>query len=187
MLYISNQLGLWSVYSRSLLDLQSVIFLSLTSANVDFPTDLDYSFHAGQLNTTLNSVPLLQPSETGCSDSQLESCGNTSHYAVPHNDNSVASLTSEVPLRDELTDNTDFYDHDLPVSKKAKSTAAAYQEPPANPFGCYDDSIQFFSSHDDSIQFFSSHDDDHGKWNCSQSNYICCCDESIHSYGDSTQ
>lgn len=117
-----------------LLDLQSVILLSLTSANVDFPTDLDYSFHTGQLNTTLNSVPPLQLSETGCSDSQLESCGNTSHYAVhyavPDNDNSLASLTSEVPLRDELTD---FYDHDLPVTKKAKSTAAAYQEPPANP------------------------------------------------------
>ena len=129
----SNQLGLWSFYSRSLLDLQSVILLSLTSANVDFPTDLDYSFHTGQLNTTLNSVPLLQPSETGCSDSQLESFGNTSHYAVPDNDNSVASLTSEVPLRDDLTDNTDFYDHDLPVTKKAKSTAAAYEEPPAYP------------------------------------------------------
>ena len=51
--------------------------------------------------------------------------GNISHCAVPDNDNSLASLTSEVPLRDELTDNTDFYDHDLLVTKKAKSTAAA--------------------------------------------------------------
>ena len=103
----------------------------LISANVDFPTDLDYSFHTGQLNTTLNSLPPLQLGETECSDSQLESGGNTSHCAVPDTDNSLASLTSDVPFRDELIDNTDFYDHDLPVTRKVKSTAAACQDPPA--------------------------------------------------------
>ena len=99
---------------------------------MDFPTDLDYSFHTGQLNTTLNSLPPLQLGETECSDSQLESGGNTSHCAVPDTDNSLASLTSDIPSRDELIDNTDFYDHDLPVTRKAKSTAAACQDPPAN-------------------------------------------------------
>ena len=103
----------------------------LISANVDFPTDLDYSFHTGQLNTTLNSLPPLQLGETECSDSQLESY--TSHCAVPDTDNSFASLTSDVPPRDELIENTDFYEHDLPVTRKAKSTAAACQELPANP------------------------------------------------------
>ena len=115
------------------LSLLTFIVLSLISANVDFPTDLDYSFHTGQLNTTLNSLPPLQLGETECSDSQLESGGNTSHCAVPDTDNSLASLTSDVPFRDELIDNTDFYDHDLPVTRKVKSTAAACQDPPANP------------------------------------------------------
>jgi len=99
------------------------------TASIDFPNDLEYSFHNGQLNTTLN---IFQFNETRCTHSQFDTCENTSHCIVPDTEDRVVNPAS---VRDELTNTCNFYDLDLPAAKKAKRTppTAVSKESHTNP------------------------------------------------------